>query len=97
MQENYLAKWLNNELTDAELTEFEKSEEYATYKKIMDASGSIEAPDFKMEEAWEQLQEHRSKTATKVVSITPFKSFLRLLANIAFIKRLTCFGLPRST
>jgi len=85
MQENYLAKWLNNELTDAELTEFEKSEEYATYKKIMDASGSIEAPDFKMEEAWEQLQEHRSKTATKVVSITPFKSFLRVAAVVAFL------------
>lgn len=85
MQENYLAKWLNNELTDAELKEFKQSEAYTTYKKIMDASERIEAPDYNVEEAWSQLGERRAQKQPKVVSITPFKSFLRIAAAVAVL------------
>ncbi|AZQ58942.1 FecR family protein [Maribacter sp. MJ134] len=85
MQENYLAKWLNNELTDAELKEFKQSEAYATYKKIMDSSERIEAPDYNVEEAWAQLGERRAQKQPKVVSITPFKSFLRIAAAVAVL------------
>ena len=41
MQENYLAKWLNNELSEAELSEFKKSDEYATYQRILDTSNTL--------------------------------------------------------
>ncbi len=85
MQENYLAKWLNNELTDAELKEFKQSEAYTTYKKIMDSSERIEAPDYNVEEAWSQLGERRAQKQPKVVSITPFKSFLRIAAAVAVL------------
>jgi len=49
MQENYLAKWLNNELTEVELAEFKKSDEYASYKRILEATNTLEAPDFDVE------------------------------------------------
>ena len=35
MQENYLAKWLNNDLSEEELAVFKKSAEYASYEKLM--------------------------------------------------------------
>ena len=85
MQENYLAKWLNGELTAAELTEFKKSDEYATYKKIVDSSENIEAPDFNMQEAWDKLAAGRSKQQPKVISLSPFKSFLRIAAVVALL------------
>ncbi len=85
MQEDYLAKWLNNELTDAELETFKKSEAYATYEKIMDTSSNLEAPNFKMEEAWSQLEERRFQNQPKVISIAPFKSFLRIAAVVAVL------------
>ena len=46
MQENYLAKWLNGELTEEELADFKKSDAYASYVKIRTASENLEAPDF---------------------------------------------------
>ena len=44
MEDNYLAKWLNNELSKEELEEFKKSGEYASYQRIVDAADQLEAP-----------------------------------------------------
>jgi transmembrane sensor len=45
--ENYLlAKWLDNEMDDAELTEFKKSPDYHLYEKIKEYSGQIVTPKF---------------------------------------------------
>ncbi len=59
MQENYLAKWLNNELTEAELAEFKKSETYASYQRIVDATDTMEAPDFDIEGALMEVKNRR--------------------------------------
>ncbi|ASV29340.1 FecR family protein [Maribacter cobaltidurans] len=85
MQENYLAKWLNNELTEDELTEFKKSEEYATYQKIVDVTSGSEAPEFDMTKAWDNLQSRRAKETPKVITLSPFKAFLRVAAVIAVL------------
>ena len=85
MQENYLAKWLNNELTEIELKEFESSEEYATYKKIMDSSDAMEEPTFNKDKTWEHIKEQQAKQQPKVVSMSPFKSFLRIAAVVAVL------------
>ncbi|HNP33670.1 MAG TPA: FecR family protein [Flavobacterium sp.] len=46
-EENYeLAKWLAGEMTEAELTAFQQTPEYATYAKIAAYSSQMEAPDF---------------------------------------------------
>lgn len=86
MQENYLAKWLNNELTEEELATFKKSAEYATYEKIARATNRLKAPEFDQTKAWEQLKEKTTTNKeTKVVVLNPFKNFLRVAAVIAIL------------
>ncbi len=85
MQENHLAKWLNNELTEAELTEFKKSEAYATYERIRSVSETMEAPNFDVEQALAAVQNRRALQSTKVVQLHPFKKFLRVAAAIAVL------------
>jgi ferric-dicitrate binding protein FerR (iron transport regulator) len=85
MQENYLAKWLNNELSETELSEFKKSDEYASYMKIADASKKLEAPKFDVEKAYENFKDAQELEGTKVVPLRPFKPFLRVAAAIAIL------------
>ena len=85
MQENYLAKWLNGELTEAELAEFKKSDEYAAYQRIIEASSSLKAPDFDIGEAFMAVQNQRTLKETKVVQLHPFKKFLRVAAAVAVL------------
>jgi hypothetical protein len=59
MQENYLAKWLNNDLSEDELAVFKKSAEYASYEKLMEVSGTLEAPDFDMDKALNDLNNNK--------------------------------------
>lgn len=85
MQENYLAKWLNNELTEAEMAEFEKSDAYATYQKIKESASRLETPNFDMDKAWISLEQHKSTQQPKVFTLSPFKSFIRIAAAVAIL------------
>jgi len=85
MQENYLAKWLNNELSETELKDFRASEAYDSYEKIVAFSDRLQAPDFDIEKA---LQDFKSKSETsspKVIAMRPYKKFLRLAAAVAVL------------
>ena len=84
MQENYLAKWLNNELSEMELSEFKKSDEYASYMRILETSKQLEAPNFDVDNAYENFKDGQLKD-TKVVPLRPFKPFLRVAAAIAIL------------
>ena len=85
MQENYLAKWLNGELSEAELPEFKNSDEYASYAKLVEVSGQLEAPKFDMDKALQRLKDERIEGAPKVIVLNPFKKFLRVAAVIAIL------------
>lgn len=85
MQENYLAKWLNNELSETELSEFKKSDAYATYMKILNASKQLEAPNFDADSAYENFKNAQDYQDVKVLPLRPFKSFLRVAAAIAIL------------
>jgi len=85
MQENYLAKWLNDELTEAELAKFKKSEAFETYQKIKDSASNLEAPEFDMDKAWSSIEPLKTAEDTKVFILTPFKKFLRVAAVIAVL------------
>lgn len=84
MQENYLAKWLNGELSAEELESFKKSGEYDSYARLIEAAGNLEAPIFEVEPALDRLREEGLK-APKVMDLKPFKTFLRLAAAIALL------------
>ncbi|CAZ96716.1 FecR family protein [Zobellia galactanivorans] len=85
MQENHLAKWLNNDLTEAELAAFKKSAEYASYERIVAASNQLRSPDFNADEALMALKNQRTLKDSKVVQLHPFKKFLRVAAAAAII------------
>ncbi|MGO4918237.1 FecR family protein [Maribacter spongiicola] len=85
MQDNYLAKWLNNELTESELAEFKKSEAYETYQKIKDSSARLESPEFDMDKVWESIDQNKTVEEPKVFILSPFKRFLRVAAVVAIL------------
>ncbi|MFD2101598.1 FecR family protein [Flagellimonas iocasae] len=85
MQENYLAKWLSGELSEAELSEFKNSKEYASYAKLMEVSSTLEAPEFNVDQSLERLKEMRMGQTPKVITLSPFKKFLRVAAVIAVL------------
>ena len=91
MQENYLAKWLNNELTEVELKEFKNSEEYAAYMRILEASADLKAPEFDMDKAWNDFREQREDRGTKVVVMRPVQKLIRIAAAIAVIFMISYF------
>lgn len=68
MKEDYkLAKWLNNELSAAELKEFEESSEFALYEKIKETSSRLKTPDF--DDAKILANVIAAKKAPKVVAL----------------------------
>lgn len=85
MQENYLAKWLNGDLDEAELREFQNSDEYATYKRIVDASDDLKAPAFDAENAYSAVKNRHDLEGAKVVKLHLFRKFLRVAAAAALI------------
>ncbi|TKD61848.1 FecR family protein [Flavobacterium sp. ASW18X] len=85
MQENYLAKWLNNELTDEELEAFKATAEYAQYQKIKETTDKLSPPEFDIDQAWLQLNSQRTEKAPKVITLSPFKKFLRVAAVAAIL------------
>ena len=89
MQENYLAKWLNDELSPEELEAFKQSPEYASYKKLADISSQLEAPAFDVEQAFADNLAKRGTKATKVVLLSTYKIVWRVAAAIAVLFALT--------
>ena len=85
MQENYLAKWLNNELSEEELSEFKKSDAYASYIRISEASTKIKTPEFDIDQAYIAFKDNQIEITPKVVPLRPYKQFLRIAAVIAIM------------
>ncbi len=79
-----MAKWLNNELTEAELAEFEKTAEYATYKRISEVSGMLETPEFDVERAFGDFKK-KQENAPKVVQLNPMRRIMRVAAVAAVL------------
>lgn len=93
MQENYLAKWLNNKLSDEERRQFEQSEEFASYQKLIEASGKLSAPEFDVEKALADLQQRKENAGGKVIRLNSFQRFIRIAAAIAAIAVLSIYFL----
>lgn len=85
MQENYLAKWLNNELSEAELQEFKNSEAYKTYQKIAETASNLQAPEFDSARAYDAILNNSNASKPKVVRMRPSVKVWRIAAAIAVI------------
>ncbi len=86
MQENYLAKWLNNELSDEEVTAFKKTKEFASYQRLAETSKTLGAPSFDAEKALVEFNKRKSdRQNNKVISLNPLRRYLRAAAVIALL------------
>lgn len=85
MEENYLAKWLSNDLSGEELAAFKASAEYASYQKILEVSRSLEAPDYDVEKALAAFRTKQHSKEVKVVRMKPMHKVMRVAAAIAAI------------
>lgn len=84
MEQNYfLAKWLNNEITEAELKNHVSEEEIRAYKKIISASNQLEAPAYNAEEALVKIKLKHSKSKVKKLHFVNF--FYKVAAVLAII------------
>jgi ferric-dicitrate binding protein FerR (iron transport regulator) len=59
----FLARWLNNELSEEELKQFKSSEHYDTFVKIIKGTEQLKAPDYNLEEAFSSVKKTKNKTS----------------------------------
>lgn len=67
-------RWLAEELSDAERTEFERTEEFAKLDKLMKALSHFKAPDYNVDQEYSRLSNnisHKSKTISLYEKISP--------------------------
>lgn len=68
IDENFLTRWLKDELTENELEDFKQTSDYFLYTKIMEVSSGFEEPDFAKEKVYENIEsevEQKSAQAAK--------------------------------
>ena len=95
MKENYLAKWLNNELTAEELEKFRTTPEFRSYEKIVAAASQLEGPAFDVEAALDRLKEGRGGSGGKVVSMRPWARWMGVAAAAVLMLGTTFYFLNR--
>ncbi|MEM9822071.1 MAG: FecR domain-containing protein [Bacteroidota bacterium] len=68
--DTFLAKWLNGELSEAELAAFKEREDFELFEKIAQQAGELETPKWNEAQGWEDLnrkaggiEEERPSTA----------------------------------
>ena len=57
-----IIRWLNGELSPEELADFEKSDEYAQYKAILDETDRWSLPPLDIDSSYDRLTQKKSKT-----------------------------------
>jgi len=91
MKENYLAKWINNELSEKELASFRKTPEFKSYQRIVQTASQLRGPDFDVEQALAELRGARQKPKGRVVRLTSYRSLWKVAAAIVVLLGITYF------
>lgn len=55
--DTFLARWLNGQLTEQELAEFESSDDYALFQKIVSGTDTIESAAFNQDEVLDSIKQ----------------------------------------
>jgi transmembrane sensor len=87
--DNKLARWLNNEMDEAELREFTASEGFETYRKIRDYSAQLAAPEANLDALYQKIERNRNRGNRKTASRTAW--FGRIAAILVIALGLTFF------
>lgn len=95
MKENYLAKWLNNELTEQELEAFRATPEFRSYEKIVSAASRLEGPAFDADAALERLKANRGGAGGRVIAMRPWARWAGVAAALIFMLGSTYYFMNR--
>lgn len=80
MEKNYnLSKWLDNELSDAELAQFKADPDFDKYEKIKKYSAQLKVADFDEAKILENILSHK-KSVSKVIPL--YKSWIFKVASV---------------
>ena len=91
MKENYLAKWLNNELSEEELKAFRETPEFESYQRIVQTASRLRGPDFDVEKALSEARGARQKPRGRVVSLSSYRGLWKAAAAIVVLLGITYF------
>jgi len=80
---NFLAIWLNNEITEEELKQHVSEEEIRAYKKIISATNQFEKPSFNLDETLAKIKKAKRKKGVRKLNFTNY--FVRVAAVLAVI------------
>ena len=82
MEENYLAKWLNGELSEAEEKAFRNTPEFQTYQRIAQTASKLEAPEFDMEQALARATSARENKGGTIRRLSPMRQWMSAAAAV---------------
>ncbi len=89
MKDNFLAKWLNDELDSSELQELQQAPEFESYNKIVSTLDKLDAPAFDEKAAFASFKSNylatpqiKEEQETKVIKMNVWKPILRIAAVV---------------
>jgi len=77
--EEYIKKWLDGTLTEEEEKRFLQSDNYASIKKMLNATQAFKAPEYDVDAEWDRLAQAKSEKG-KVVRVNWYKPFMQVAA-----------------
>lgn len=82
-----LIRWLEGDLSGQELSEFEASEEFQDYKKIIDVSDDILAPKMDENIVFASIQNNisKNKTSPRSTKVVFFNKWVLAIASVAIL------------
>ena len=81
-KEKLLEKWLVNELTEAELNEFKKLDDFKLNTKIIKGAKHFKASQFSNVNNYKDLKLSLPKKETKVIKLSAYKILFRVAAML---------------
>jgi transmembrane sensor len=80
-----ILKWLNGDLTPAELEEFRKTEDYSRYRDIAEGSALLEAPHFDEEANYKELKQKMASQGREAGESYNLSFYLKIAAVFVVI------------
>lgn len=82
--DEYIKKWLNNQLSDEERSYFEQSEDFRSLQKLSDRIKFFRAPEYVVETELARLSNIKAASAN-IVSINWINTLMRVAAVVVFV------------
>ncbi|RZS93256.1 FecR family protein [Aquimarina brevivitae] len=90
--ENFLARWINGELSKEELEDFKNHPDYKTYQKIKVATDALDTRAFDEEAALRSIKSKKEKPVKKLNPIVKWYPYVAVAASLAILFALLFFN-----